>query len=220
MAKELVTIIDYGAGNIRSAAKACEHAISNAGLHMDVLISGNPNDILSADRIILPGQGAYGDCITSLRKSGLINALQSAIHQHKKPFLGICVGMQLLTSNGQEHGSHTGLDWIKGSVVPITPQDKSLKIPHMGWNDIAITRPHPVLKNIQSGQDFYFVHSYHAEISDPNALIATCNYGGDITAIIAKDNIIGTQFHPEKSADAGLLLIENFLKWDGSALHT
>jgi len=220
MTSQMITVIDYGSGNLRSAAKACEHAADNAGINARVVISNKPEDITAATHLVLPGQGAFQDCMKGLQSSGLLSALQDAVLSRKTPFLGICVGMQLLATRGEEHGTYNGLGWIDGTVTAIAPQDKTLKIPHMGWNDLEITAPHPVLAGINTGVDMYFVHSYQFQLTKPDALIARCQYDGPVTAIIAKDNIIGTQFHPEKSADAGLRLISNFLRWKPTLITT
>lgn len=214
MTKEFITIIDYGSGNLRSAAQAAEHAAKGAGLDVDVRISNRAEDVAGASHLILPGQGAFRDCMDGLKASGLIDALEDAVLHRKVPFLGICVGMQLLAKEGHEHGTYQGLGWLDAVVDPIDVTDHpDLKIPHMGWNEVSVMQKHPVLDGIETGEHFYFVHSYHMALSDPDVLLLESTYGRKIVAAVAKDNIVGVQFHPEKSADAGLRLIGNFLKW-------
>lgn len=219
-ASEKVVIIDYGSGNIRSAAKAFEHVIAQNGLNFEVIVSNRAETLETASHIVLPGQGAFGDCMQGLQAvEGMIEALEKAVHIDKKPFLGICVGMQLLADKGLEYGEHKGLGWISGDVVPIEPQDKSLKIPHMGWNVCEYPQgtSHPALKNQQKeGAHYYFVHSFMFNCKDKDHILGTATYGGDVTAIIGKGNIVGAQFHPEKSQEAGLMLIHDFLLWDGT----
>lgn len=208
-------IIDYGSGNLRSAEKSTVRAASEAGLKMDVGVTSSPDEVLKADRIILPGVGAFADCMTGLTSlSGMCEALEEAVIRDRKPFLGICVGMQLLADAGLEHGRKKGLGWIGGEVVEIDVSVKpQLKVPHMGWNDLIINNNHPILKGINSGDHAYFVHSYHVKTVDQENVLAHVDYAGKITAIIGKDNIVGTQFHPEKSQAVGLKLLENFLMW-------
>ncbi len=211
-----IAIIDYGSGNLRSAAKAFERAASEAEISAQVLVTSNPEDVLDADRILLPGVGAFADCLAGVTGiTGMMAALTEVVIQDARPFLGICVGMQLMATRGLEHGTHPGFDWIKGEVKLIEPSDASLKIPHMGWNTIQIERPHPVFEGLGTGDldHAYFVHSYHFEPDNADALIATTNYGTPVTAAIGRDNLVGTQFHPEKSQATGLRLISNFLKW-------
>ena len=210
-----VVVIDYGSGNLRSAAKAFEKAGLEAGLAEEVLVTGDADQIRSADRIVLPGVGAYADCKRGLAAlDGMIEALNDAVLTDGKPFLGICVGMQLMAKEGREHGTTEGLGWIDGVVDAITPVDPSLKIPHMGWNALQFADgAHPVLDGISPGSDCYFVHSYAMTCQNPADVLATVDYAGPITAIIGKDNMVGTQFHPEKSQSIGLHLIANFLKW-------
>ncbi|MFT5005651.1 MAG: glutamine amidotransferase [Paracoccaceae bacterium] len=207
-------IVDYDSGNLHSAEKSFLRMAKelDAG---KVSVSSDPDVIAKADRIVLPGVGAFGDCRRGLASySGLFEAIESAVHNRGVPFLGICVGMQLMATLGLEHGLNTpGFDWISGEVVALTPDQPSLKIPHMGWNNLVIDAPHPVLAGINTGDHAYFVHSYHLAASDNSQRIAHCDYGGDVTAIVARDNIIGTQFHPEKSQSTGLRLIGNFLAW-------
>jgi glutamine amidotransferase len=208
-----VAIIDYGSGNLRSAAKAFERAGRDAGLVADVLVTSDPNALRAADRIVLPGVGAFGDCRAGLDAiPGMVEALEEAVRREAKPFFGICVGMQLMAERGLEHGVHKGLGWLKGDVVKIEPSDPSLKIPHMGWNELEIVNGHPLLEDMPATHA-YFVHSYAFAVSDPSVLVARVDYGGPVTAMVARDNMVGTQFHPEKSQALGLALIGNFLKW-------
>ncbi len=212
-----VVIIDYGSGNLHSAQKAFEKAARNAGISKKVLVTADPDAILAADHIVLPGVGAFGDCKTGLVNStGLIEALEEAVRRKGRPFLGICVGMQLLAERGLEHGIHEGLGWLAGEVRAIAPNDPSLKIPHMGWNTLDISREHALLQDIPTGKNglhAYFVHSYHFVSTSEDDVVATCDYGGPVVAMVGRDNIAGTQFHPEKSQKLGLALIANFLRW-------
>ncbi len=214
-----LVIIDYGSGNLHSALKAFELANKKAGLGFDISLTDKPEEVLSADRIVLPGVGAFGDCARGLNAvEGMNEALEEAVITDGKPFLGICVGMQLLADEGLEHGRHKGLGWIKGSVRQIEPDDVSLKIPHMGWNTLNVSsdNPHAILKDIttgKEGQHAYFVHSYHFVTENETEDLADTEYGGRVTAIVGRDNIVGVQFHPEKSQKMGLKLIENFISW-------
>ncbi len=207
-------IVDYNSGNLASAAKSFERMAAelDAG---EIVVSSDPLVVASADRVVLPGVGAFKDCRDGLRGyAGLFDAIQQRVILEGAPFLGICVGMQLLASIGREHGHDTqGFDWISGEVVKFAPDNPDLKIPHMGWNNLMIDQSHPVLKGINNGDHAYFVHSYHLETNDPAHVIAHTDYGGKLTAVVARDNIIGTQFHPEKSQATGLRLIGNFLRW-------
>jgi len=205
-------IVDYNSGNLRSAEKSFQRMADelNAGA---VVVSADPDVVRSADRVVLPGVGAFADC---RRELGAIDGLFGAIEEQVKsgkPFMGICVGMQMMASRGLEHGEHAGFDWIKGDVTLMTPSDATLKIPHMGWNELDLKSDHPVFDGITSGDHAYFVHSYHLVPENDDDLLATVDYGGPITAAVARDNIIGTQFHPEKSQSTGLRLIGNFLAW-------
>ncbi len=203
-----VAIIDYGSGNLRSVAKAFERVADDKKI---IHITSNPADLAAASHIVLPGVGAYADCMRGLSAlPGMLDALCEQVLTKKKPFLGICVGMQMLFEEGHEHGAHKGLGWLKGQVVMLTPAT-ALKIPHMGWNDLEIVKPHPLMEGIETGDHAYFVHSYHALPADPSDLIATIEYGQTVTAAVARGNIMGTQFHPEKSQQTGLSLIGNFL---------
>ncbi len=212
-----VAIIDYGSGNLHSAAKAFERAAREQGSSLAVKVTAEPQDVLDADRIVLPGVGAFADCRQGLvRIPGMIETLEEAVHGAGKPFLGICVGLQLMAERGLEHGMTPGLGWIEGEVRAIAPRDAALKIPHMGWNTLRLARGHALFDGITTGEEglnAYFVHSYHLVPSDPGTLIATTDYGGEVTAFVARDNMAGSQFHPEKSQKLGLALIANFLKW-------
>jgi imidazole glycerol-phosphate synthase subunit HisH len=212
-----VAIIDYGSGNLHSAAKAFERAAREQGSELAVKVTARPEDVADAERIVLPGVGAFADCKRGLEDvPGMIEALEEAVQQDGKPFLGICVGLQLMASRGLEHGVTPGLGWIKGEVRAITPNDPELKIPHMGWNTLRISRGHALLADIPTGEGglhAYFVHSYHLVPEQADDVVANADYGGPITAFVAKDNMAGTQFHPEKSQQLGLALIANFLRW-------
>jgi glutamine amidotransferase len=212
-----VAIIDYGSGNLHSAAKAFERAAREQGSALAVKVTSEPEELRGAERIVLPGVGAFADCRQGLAQiPGMIEALEDAVRQQGKPFLGICVGLQLMAERGLEHGSTPGLGWIGGEVRAIAPDDASLKIPHMGWNTLALRREHDLLDGIPTGEaglNAYFVHSYHFVPASIDALVATTDYGGPVTAFVAKDNLAGSQFHPEKSQKLGLALIGNFLKW-------
>ena len=210
-----VAIVDYGSGNLRSAAKAFEHEAAGR----EVLVTGKAGDLARADHIVLPGVGAFGDCARGLRGlAGMIEALEENVVRKSKPFLGICVGMQLMASRGLEHGIHEGLGWIDGEVVPLEPRggpgDGGLKVPHMGWNDLAFGDPvHPIFAGVAPGAHAYFVHGYRFAAADAATVLAEVSYGGPVTAAIGRDNMVGTQFHPEKSQAVGLSLIANFLAW-------
>ncbi len=210
-----VAIIDYGSGNLRSAAKAFERATTEADGGHRVRVTADPEAVLKADRIVLPGVGAFADCKGGLSAlPGMLDALDEAVLSRGRPFLGICVGMQMMASWGREFEDCPGLGWIPGEVVPIKPDDPSLKIPHMGWNSLNLrTSDHPVLAGIDSGAHAYFVHSFHLSAEDDGVVLADVDYGGPVTAMVGRDNRIGTQFHPEKSQAVGLRLIANFLNW-------
>lgn len=217
-----LAIIDYGSGNLRSAEKAFTRVIDDMGLDIKVVVTGCADDIKTSDRIVLPGQGAFGDCMAGLRSlPGMVEALHERVCRQGVPFLGICVGMQLLAARGYEFGVHDGLGWIPGDVVPLRPSDPTLKIPHMGWNEIDLTengRAHPVLQRVMEispsvRPHFYFVHSFMFDSKDTDCVLSTTDYGGVVNAIIGVDNILGVQFHPEKSQKAGLDLIAGFLTW-------
>lgn len=210
-----VAIIDYGSGNLHSAAKAFERAAAESGLEQAVAVTDEAAALAAASHIVLPGVGAFADCRRGLAAlPGMLEALEREVIAGGKPFLGICVGMQLMARRAFEHGAHEGLGWIDGEVQAISPADPALKIPHMCWNDLDVARPdHPVLAGLPSGTDVYFVHSYHLVCAEAGEVLARADYGGPITAMVGRDNMVGTQFHPEKSQVAGLRLIANFLKW-------
>jgi len=210
-------IVDYGSGNLHSAAKAFERAARDHALNGEIVVTGDPERIARADRIVLPGVGAFADCRHGLDAvPGMLEALNEQVIRRSKPFFGICVGMQLMAQRGHEKESVDGLGWIAGEVNRIQPADPSLKIPHMGWNTLRVRKAHPLLDGIATGDDglhAYFVHSYQLAPADSADLVAQAEYGGPVTAIVARDNMVGTQFHPEKSQKLGLALIANFLKW-------
>ncbi len=211
---ETVAIIDYGSGNLRSAEKAFARAAADAGTGQDIVVTADPAVVAAAGRVVLPGVGAFADCRRGLLGiAGMGEALAQAVTVRKVPFFGICVGMQLMAEWGLEHGRHAGLGWFGGEVSIIAPDDAGLKIPHMGWNDLLVERPHPVLEGIGTGTHVYFVHSYAFRPADPGDLLASVDYGGKITAMIGRGNMVGSQFHPEKSQEAGLRIIANFLRW-------
>ena len=211
-----LAVVDYGSGNLRSAAKALERAASDAGLRAEVDVTPSPEAVRRADRIVLPGVGAFGDCRRGLAAlDGMIEALEESVIGAGRPFLGICVGMQLMARTGLEHGCHPGLGWVAGEVVAIDREDQGLKIPHMGWNELNFTESrHPVLQGLDSGTHVYFVHGYMFRAEERGAVWAEVEYGGPVTAAIGRDNMLGTQFHPEKSQRAGLRLLANFLQWN------
>lgn len=209
----LTVLVDYQAGNLHSAEKGFQRMAAETGAG-EILVSARPEDVARADRIVLPGDGAFPACARSLRAvPGLVEALTEAVTVRARPFLGICIGMQMLASRGLEYEETAGLGWIPGEVVKIAPADPALKVPHMGWNDLVLDRPHPLLAGLATGDHAYFVHSYHLRLADPAHRLAHCDYAGAITAIVGRDTIAGTQFHPEKSQAAGLRLIANFLTW-------
>jgi glutamine amidotransferase len=209
-----VAIVDYGSGNLHSALKAFERAGREAGLAAQVTVTADPEWVLAADRVVLPGVGAFADCRRGLHAvNGMVEAMTQAVRRRGTPFLGICVGMQLLATWGREHEVVAGLDWIPGEVAAIHPSDPALKIPHMGWNTLDLGRPHALLDGVRPGLHAYFVHSYQLYAAEPDDVVATTDYGGPITALVARENVAGVQFHPEKSQTLGLALIANFLKW-------
>ncbi|MFD1747255.1 imidazole glycerol phosphate synthase subunit HisH [Rhizobium helianthi] len=212
-----VAIIDYGSGNLRSATKAFERAAREAGLDAEINLTDRPEIVASADRIVLPGVGAYADCRRGLASvAGMEDALVDTVRKKGRPFLGICVGMQLMSTRGLEKETTEGLDWISGDVREMTPADPDLKIPQIGWNTLTLNRPHPLFEGIPTGPDglhAYFVHSYHLAATNPDDVIATTDYGGPMTAFVARENTAGAQFHPEKSQKLGLAMIANFLRW-------
>lgn len=206
-----VAIIDYGSGNLRSVAKAFERV---AGGRHAILVTGDSGDVAGADRIVLPGVGAFADCRRGLMAlDDMVDALTDAVVNRGRPFMGICVGMQLMATSGREHGEHKGLGWLAGVVRALAPADPTRKIPHMGWNELSIQRPHPVLASLKQGAHAYFVHSYVMVPDSPDAVFATADHGGSFPAVVGCANMIGTQFHPEKSQRVGLRLIANFLEW-------
>jgi len=208
-----VAIVDYGSGNLRSAAKAFARVAGAKG-NTSITVSADPAVVAKADRIVLPGVGAFADCMDGLmRVGGMVEAVREAVIGRGRPFLGICVGMQLMASRGVEYGSHAGLDWIAGDVVRLQPRDPHLKVPHMGWNQLEGDWTHPVLAGISPGDHAYFVHSFQFVTADARHCLATVDHGGPVTAAVGRDNLFGTQFHPEKSQAVGLRLIENFLGW-------
>ncbi len=212
-----VAIVDYGSGNLRSATKAFERAARESGITAEIVLTDRPEIVVSADRIVLPGVGAYADCRAGLDAiSGMRAALEEAVRQKIRPFLGICVGMQLMSDCGLEKTVTEGFGWIAGDVVEIAPDDPALKIPQIGWNTLDIVHPHPLLDGIVTGSDglhAFFVHSYHFQAHKPQDIVATTDYGQKVTAMVARENMAGTQFHPEKSQALGLALIANFLRW-------
>ncbi|MHA6689252.1 imidazole glycerol phosphate synthase subunit HisH [Devosia sp. A449] len=211
----VVTIIDYGAGNLASAANAFRRVAADRGI--DIVVTADPELVRRADRIMLPGVGAFADCKAGLDAvPGMVEMLEERVIRGGVPFLGVCVGMQLMASEGREKTITPGLGWIPGAVQALAPTDPALKIPHMGWNTIEVTRPHALLDGIPTGPDglhAYFVHSYHLVTASAETLVATTDYGGPITACVGRDNLFGAQFHPEKSQALGLKLIDNFLRW-------
>lgn len=208
-----VAVIDYGAGNLRSAAKALAYAARET--NEQVVVTADPEIVAGASRIVLPGVGAFAECKRGLEsKTGVVEAMREAVLERGRPFLGICVGMQLMATVGVEYGEHPGLGWIKGKVVKLTPDDASLKIPQMGWNDLNLVKPdHPFFAGLPSAAHGYFVHSYHYLLDDDADLLADVDYGGKVVAAIGRDNMLGVQFHPEKSQAVGIALLGNFLKW-------
>lgn len=221
---EVLTIVDYGSGNLRSAQKALERAARETGQDTAVLVTGDPQAVAKADRVVLPGVGAFQDCMDGLKAlPDMVEALDEVVTRSAKPLLGICVGMQLMAGMGREHGDHPGFGWIPGEVVPFALDDPTMKVPHMGWNALAIDARHAMLDGLggqvaqavgsAQGPHAYFVHSYHFVTDDPDHTLARADYGGPFTAIVGSGTVIGTQFHPEKSQALGLALLGNFLRW-------
>jgi imidazole glycerol-phosphate synthase subunit HisH len=212
-----VAIIDYGSGNLRSASKAIERAAATGADHQPIVVTADPEAVRRAERIVLPGVGAYRDCRDGIAAiPGMMEALDTAVRTRGRPFLGICVGMQLMATSGHEHETTPGFDWIAGEVRRLDPADPTLKIPHVGWNALALARPHPLLAGLGiegGGQHAYFVHSYRLVPEDSGDMLLMTDYGGTLTAMVARDNMAGTQFHPEKSQAFGLGLLANFLAW-------
>ena len=208
-----VALVDYDSGNLHSAHKAFERVANETG-GGTVCVTSDADVVARADRIVLPGDGAFPACWEELSgHSGLLAALREAVEVKARPFLGICVGMQLMATLGREYRDTNGLDWIGGQVVAITPDDPALKVPHMGWNDLVLDAPHPVFDGIKTGDHTYFVHSYHMAVDKPAQRLAHVDYAGDVTAVIGRDTMVGMQFHPEKSQTTGLRMITNFLRW-------
>lgn len=209
-----VVIVDYGSGNLRSVAKAFERVVDDLNLPLRVIVSSDPEVVAEAERIVLPGVGAFADCRAGLhRRDGMEDALNQRVRQQGYPFLGICVGMQLLADWGLEHGRHAGLGWIGGTVEALSPSDPQLKIPHMGWNSLEMVNPHPVLADLGDDPHAYFVHSYHLVPQDPACVLARTDYGGPVVAAVGQGSVVGVQFHPEKSQAVGLKVLANFLRW-------
>lgn len=212
----LIAIIDYGSGNLRSAEKAMARAVSDGGLGHRIVVTNDADVVRGAERIVLPGVGAFADCMSGLRAvPGMVEALNDAVRKRGVPFLGICVGMQLMATRGLEHGVHQGLGWIEGDVVRLEPADAALKIPHMGWNNLRALRAHPVTAHLGAMAEphAYFVHSYCMRAANAGEVLADTDYGGAVAAVVGRDNMIGTQFHPEKSQAVGLQLLQNFARW-------
>ncbi|WP_170758735.1 imidazole glycerol phosphate synthase subunit HisH [Ruegeria lacuscaerulensis] len=209
----LTAIIDYESGNLHSAEKAFQRMARELGAG-EVVVTSDADVVARADRLVLPGDGAFPACAAELRgHKGIYDAMVEAVEQKGRPFLGICVGMQLMASKGHEYAETEGLNWVAGDVVRIEPSDNALKVPHMGWNDLVLASDHPVFEGVTSGDHAYFVHSYHFRVSDPAQRLAYVDYGQEVTAVIGRDTMLGMQFHPEKSQDVGLRMIGNFLTW-------
>ncbi len=206
-------LVDYDSGNLHSAQKAFERMAAEVGAG-PIIVTSDPDVVAAADRIVLPGDGAFPHCRAELfARSGLAEAIVESVTTRARPFMGICVGMQMMATTGHEYEETPGFGWVAGDIRKITPSDPALKVPHMGWNDLVISHPHPVLEGIKTGDHAYFVHSYAMDVRNPAERLAHVDYAGDVTAIIGRDNMIGTQFHPEKSQSAGLRMIGNFLRW-------
>lgn len=210
---QTVALIDYGSGNLRSAEKALREAARRRALDADIVVTADPDLVAKADRVFLPGVGAFASCRAGLDATGVYEAMNQAVHGRGVPFMGICVGHQLLATEGLEFGVTPGLDWIAGQVKKLEPNDPSLTIPHMGWNAIAFTRAHALFAGIEDGAHMYYANSFALTPSNPEDVVATTDHGGPFTAAVAKDNVAGVQFHPEKSQSAGLALLANFLEW-------
>lgn len=210
---QTVALIDYGSGNLRSAEKALREAARRRDIAADIIVTADPDRVAAADRVVLPGVGAFASCRAGLDASGVYEAMNQAVHGKGAPFLGICVGHQLLATRGLEFGVTPGLDWISGEVRKLAPRDPKLTIPHMGWNAISLTRDHALFSGIASGAHMYYANSFALTPTDPADVLATTDHGGPFTAAVAKDNVAGVQFHPEKSQAAGLSLLANFLEW-------
>ena len=215
MSSATLALIDYGSGNLRSAERALARAAAESGQRIEITVTSDPQTVSRAERIVLPGVGAFADCMAGLAAvPGLIEAMTQSVRQRGQPFLGICVGMQLLAGRGHEHGIHAGLGWIEGEVVRLAPHDPTLKIPQMGWNELDLLQGgHPLLEGLVAGDHAYFVHSYHFRPRTPGAVLAEVTYGETVAAMVTEANIAGTQFHPEKSQRVGLRILSNFLTW-------
>ena len=215
MSSVTLALIDYGSGNLRSAERALARAAAESGQRIEITVTSDPQTVSRAERIVLPGVGAFADCMAGLAAvPGLIEAMTQSVRQRGQPFLGICVGMQLLAGRGHEHGIHAGLGWIEGEVVRLAPHDPTLKIPQMGWNELDLLQGgHPLLEGLVAGDHAYFVHSYHFRPRTPGAVLAEVTYGETVAAMVTEENIAGTQFHPEKSQRVGLRILSNFLTW-------
>jgi glutamine amidotransferase len=212
--RPVVTLIDYGSGNLRSAEKALARVAAERATGQEVVVTADAEVVRAAERIVLPGVGAFADCMRGLSAvPGMVAALDEAVIGHGTPFLGICVGMQLMAEIGREFGDHAGLGWIKGAVVKMTPDDPALKIPQIGWNELTLLRKHPVFADVAPGSHAYFVHSYAMAPERAAEQLASTDYGGSVTAAVGRDNLVGVQFHPEKSQAVGLRLLGNFLAW-------
>jgi imidazole glycerol-phosphate synthase subunit HisH len=211
----VLALIDYGSGNLRSAERALARAAAESGQRIEITVTSDPQTVSRAERVVLPGVGAFADCMAGLAAvPGLIEAMTQSVRQRGQPFLGICVGMQLLAGRGHEHGTHAGLGWIEGEVVRLAPHDPTLKIPQMGWNELDLLQGgHPLLEGLVAGDHAYFVHSYHFRPRTPGAVLAEVTYGETVAAMVTEENIAGTQFHPEKSQRVGLRILSNFLTW-------
>ena len=210
---QTVALIDYGSGNLRSAEKALREAARRHGIDADIVVTAEPGVVTAADRVVLPGVGAFASCRAGLDASGVYEAMNQAVHAKGAPFLGICVGHQLLATEGLEFGVTPGLDWIGGQVKKLEPNDPTLTIPHMGWNAITFARDHALFRGVENGAHMYFANSFALTAADPADVLATTDHGGAFTAAVAKGNVAGVQFHPEKSQAAGLALLANFLEW-------
>ena len=209
-----IAVIDYGSGNLRSVGKAFERAAADMGLDASVTVTADADAVAAADRVVLPGVGAFADCLAGLDAlPGMRETLERVVIADGRPFFGICVGLQLMAARGHEYGQHQGLGWIDGDVVHLEPADPALKIPHMGWNELVVDRGHPLLDGLPEKPHCYFVHSYQFRAADPAHLVAHADYGGPVTAVVGRDNLVGTQFHPEKSQKTGIAVIANFLRW-------
>lgn len=210
----LVAIVDYGSGNLRSAEKALVRAVRDGGIDARVMVTSEAEQVRAASHIVLPGVGAFADCLQGLSAlPGMVEALNESVHRDGRPFLGICVGMQLMARVGREHGVHDGLGWIDGEVVRLKPSDAALKVPHMGWNDLRVVSPHPLVAHLTAGSHAYFVHGFEMKAARACDVIVEVDYGGAVVAAVGRDNIFGTQFHPEKSQAVGLQLLQNFVRW-------